>query len=49
MDGPVRVTINMFLSKRRLFFISPEAPTIFPSPTPGAQDNFPLHAARPLK
>lgn len=49
MDGPVRVTLNMFLSKWRLFFISPAAPTTFPSPSPGAQDNFQLHAARPLK
>lgn len=49
MDGPVRVTLNVFLSKRRLFFISPAAPAIFPSPSPGAQDNFPLHAAKPLE
>lgn len=40
-QGPVRVNLSVFLSEPRLVFISPAAPTVFPSPSPGAQDNFP--------
>lgn len=46
---PTHVNVSMFLSRPGLVFISPVAPTMFPSPSQGAQDNFPLHAARPLK
>lgn len=46
---PVHVDVSMFLSRPGLVFINPAAPTMFPSRSLGAQDNFPLHAARPLK